>query len=73
MAVVSLSLPMAARATLGPLPFHAALGCIEWIKVSFTTYIGLNNFSSALQLSHICSIRCGTSDTCLFSEIWVTV
>ena len=55
--MLSLTLPMAARAMLGPFPFHVTFGLTELFKISYTAVGGIFNFSAGLQLCYITDSR----------------
>ena len=55
--ILSLTLPMATQALLGPFPFLFSFGLTEMFKLSYTALAGLANFCGALQLVFIANIR----------------
>ena len=56
--VLSLTVPMATRAIFGPFPFLVSFAFgSEWLKISYSLYAALSNFSAGLQLCYIADIR----------------
>ena len=55
--ILGLTVPMAARALWGPLPFPVAFLATEYLKVAYSLFGGVSNFSAMLQLAMLRDVR----------------